>query len=69
MLACAVFDVGGVPQLCIVLFVLNALASGDDVLAAVLVLSQVPAGGLVRSEGSVTLWQPAPSPAGTRTVG
>lgn len=68
MLACAAFDIGGVPPLCIVLFVLNALASGDDVLAAVLVLSQVPAGGLVRSEGSVTLWKPAAPPAGTRTA-
>ena len=64
MLACAMFDMGGLPPLCIVLFVLNALASGDDVLAAVLVLSQVPAGGLVRSEGSVTLWKPAAPPAG-----
>ncbi|HKU87800.1 MAG TPA: DUF3267 domain-containing protein [Casimicrobiaceae bacterium] len=68
ILACAVFDIGSAPPLCIVLFMLNALASGEDVLAAVLVLSQVPADGLIRTDGSVTLWKPAASAARTRTL-
>ena len=67
MLACAVLDIGNAPPLCIVLFLLNALACGDDVLAAVLVLSQVPAGGLIRTDGSVTLWKPPAPPICTRT--
>ena len=66
VLACALLGIESAPTLFIVLMTLNALASGDDVLAAVLVLSQVPARGLVRTDGSATLWKPAVAPVDAR---
>lgn len=57
MAACALLELGSAPPLCVVLFLFNALVSGDDVLAALLVVTQVPADGLIRKAGDVTLWK------------
>jgi putative zincin peptidase len=62
MAACALLELGSVPRLCVVLFLFNALVSGDDVLAALLVVTQVPADGLIRKAGDVTLWKAGSSP-------
>jgi hypothetical protein len=60
--ACALFELASVPRLCVVLFLFNALVCGDDVLAALLVVTQVPADGLIRKQGDVTLWTARKSP-------
>lgn len=65
-LACALFQIASAPRLCIVLLLFNALVCGEDVLAALLVVAQVPADGSIRNECGVTLWKPAPARAGTR---
>jgi len=38
----------------------NALASSGDVLAGILVLAQIPPDAVIRTHGSMTLWQPRP---------
>ena len=60
--ACALLEVANAPRLCVVLFLFNALVCGDDVLAALLVVTQVPANGLIRKHGDVTLWTARKSP-------
>lgn len=42
----------------VLISMLNALVCGGDVLAAVLVVLQVPVGALVRRQGDVVLWKP-----------
>jgi hypothetical protein len=43
----------------VVVSVLNALVSGGDVLAAALVLLQVPANGIVQRRGDCVIWKSA----------
>ena len=42
----------------VLISMLNALISGSDVIAAMLVLVQVPAGALIRRQGDTVLWKP-----------
>ena len=42
----------------VLISMLNALTSGSDVIAAMLVLVQVPAGALIRRQGDTVLWKP-----------
>jgi hypothetical protein len=44
----------------VVLSLLNALVSGQDVLTMILVLAQVPAHGLVRQRRDATVWWQGP---------
>ena len=60
--ACTLLEIASAPRLCVVLFLFNALVCGDDVLAALLVVTQVPANGLIRKQGDVTLWTARKSP-------
>ena len=48
---------GDVPNVVASLSLLNALVSGGDVLAIVLVLWQVPAGAAIRADGERILWR------------
>jgi len=43
----------------VLISMLNALTCGGDVIAAMLVLVQVPAGALIRRQGDTVLWKPA----------
>jgi hypothetical protein len=54
--ACALLEVASAPRFCIVVFLFNALVCGEDVLAALLVVTQVPVDGLIRRQGDATLW-------------
>lgn len=49
--------VGDAPRAVASLSLLNALVSGGDVLAIVLVLSQIPAGAAIRADGERILWR------------
>ncbi|HET9652122.1 MAG TPA: hypothetical protein VFP36_08020, partial [Usitatibacter sp.] len=59
---CMLLELTSVPRLCVMLFLFNALVCGEDVLAALLVVTQVPADGLIRKAGDVTLWKSLKSP-------
>lgn len=48
--------VGASPQFLVVLTLLNAFASSGDVLAALLVMAQVPVDAVVREEGDEHVW-------------
>jgi hypothetical protein len=58
---------GIAPSEAVVISIFNALVSGGDVLAAILLLAQVPAGALVRMERERTVWKPSPL-AGTLSL-
>lgn len=61
--ACA----GFAPSEVVVISIVNALVSGGDVLAAILALTQVPAGATIRMERDRIAWR-APSPSSAPTV-
>jgi len=44
----------------VLISMLNALVSGGDVIAALLVAQQVPEGATIRRQGSLVLWKPLP---------
>lgn len=48
---------GASPQFIVVMTLLNALASSGDVLAALLVMAQVPVDAVVREQGDDLMWR------------
>ena len=49
--------VGASPQFLVVLTLLNGFASSGDVLAALLVMAQVPVDAVVREQGDEFVWR------------
>jgi len=66
VLVCSIATLGSGDM--VLISMLNALTCGGDVIAATLVLVQVPADALVRRQGEVVLWKPraGPGPASRR---
>jgi hypothetical protein len=56
-----VASLGYAPRHAALLPLLNALVSGQDLLAMILVLAQVPADGVLRLLPDATVWKPRPS--------